>query len=553
MTPDPYTTQPLTQSYRPATGPIRSNAALPTRSFENEPGRVDLGMDDIHDQPSVWDAVGYPAEHEFEFDSFWLRYERQAEARAIVDRPVDDSWQDGPIVKDLDADDTDEPTTPFEEAVEALFEGDYTRRTPVHRMVTADKLARLGEHAIIVLGTADGRPLDTPLGGVTDGDDEPEFAGTFDPDSGGSLDDIHYVAAFGQDRIERMTIDTDMMSPRFRLPESYEVITQDATDDDLEENDAGEKHEIEEIHWTRVIHVPEGELEDDIGGTPALKPVFHELLNIDKIKAASGEGYWRGGYQGLVVSPPTIGSGSGAKQYEFADEGDGVEEEIDEFLANFDRTLATTANVEPIESTVADPTAHLDINYTGIEVALGIPRSVFTGADRADTADSQAGTEWDTVIAGRQRNHNAPNILEPFVQRMIDVGIFPEPDGDGFVVEWPPRQELSEREEADVKNVLAQAMSRATAGDPSRAWTIPEVRTKFGDHPERGMEVDEEFQPDEDEEELEIDEAKLEQMQEQMDRPLPAEMEDQDPPGQGGQPPVPDGGGQGEDPDEDAE
>lgn len=539
MSKQPYTSQPLTQSYSPLidgqAGPARTNAARPVRGFDAEPGRVQLGMLDAHEQPSVWEAVSYPKEHEFTFDSFWLRYERQAEARAIIDKPVDDSWQDGPIVKDRAEEDTDEPITAFEEAVADLLEGDHTRRKPVHRLSTADKLGRLGEYSLIVLGTGDGRDLSSPLGGAAGNEEPPEFSG---------LDDLHYVATFGQDRVRYMEIEHDMSSPRFRLPTEYEVVTQEVDEDgELDEAVTTEEHETQTVHWSRVIHVPEGELEDDLRGTPALKPVFHELLNIDKIKAASGEGYWRGGYQGLVVSPPEIGSGQGARQVEFSDDGDGVRDEIDEFLANFERTIATTANVEPIESSVADPKPHLDVNYRAIEVALDIPRSQFAGADRADTADAQNAADWHTTVAGRRNDHNTPTIVEPWIQRLIDVGILPEPEGDGFVIEWPPLTEMSESEEAEVRNQMAQAMSRATAGDPSRAWTVPEIRAKFGDHPERGMEVDEEYQPDEDEEELEIDEAKLERMQEQMDRSLPAEMDNQAPPGQEPDPPEDEGSG----------
>lgn len=540
-----YTSQPLTSNYAPAgSGATRQNHRMPTRQFDARPGRVELGMYDRMQQPTVWSAVGYPRESEFTFDTFWLRYERQAEARAIIDKPVDDTWQDRPDVVDEAAAESDDAETEFEEKVEELLEGEHTWRRPTHRMSVADKLARLGEYSLIVIGFADGRDLSEPVRGVGD-DEEPEFDG---------LDDLEYVATFGQDRVLDWETETDMTSPRYRRPTEYEVVTEENVDEDV--NTANHTDaETQTVHWSRVLHVPEGELENDLTGTPALKPVFHELLNIDKIKAGSGEGYWRGGYQGLVVTPPEVRSQDGSTQQgTFSDGGDAVKDEIDEFLQNFERTIATTGSVESIDMSISDPTPHLEIQYKGIEVALDIPRSVFTGADRADTADAQAAQSWQSTIGGRRNGHATTNLFEPFLQRLIDVGVLPEPDGDSFASEWPPQDELSEQDEADLLETEMNARRYASPNDDlTTFWSEPEIRQMFGDHPERGMAVDDEFidefgpsaeeEDDEAEQGMQVDEDALEAFQQQVDGQGGQPPQQQ--PGQQSQPPAqPDGGDQ---------
>lgn len=468
----------------------RVNAALPGATmFDSEPGRRELGMFHEDQQPTIWDAVNYPRDHEFRFESFYLRYERQAEARAIIDKPANDTWQSDPLVHDEKHDDEDEEKSDFEKEVKVFLEGEHTRRKPIHRLNVADRLGRLGHYSVIVIGTADGRELDTPLY-------EDEFNG---------LDDLNYLAAFAEDRIEDIDTDSDMRSERFRLPEMFEIITEEHEDQDEVGNTAGD-YMSQHVHWSRVIHIPEGTLEDDLKGTPALKPVFHELLNIDKIKAASAEGYWRAGYQGLLIQPPE--DPQTGQRMKFSDDGEGVEAEINEFLNNFQRTIATRGEVNTMDSSISDPNPHLNANYEAIAAALDLPKAILTGEDRADTASSEDVRQWHQKIGQRRNGFAEPVILEPLIQRLIKFGLLPEPEGDGFNIEWQPLDELSEQQEADLQSTKATTLETLSGGDPTRIASKPELRMVMGWGPEMGSEVNEEKEPWE-EQDLDVDEEEL--------------------------------------------
>jgi hypothetical protein len=468
---------------------MRVHDALPGAAhFETEPGRRELGMWDENQQPTIWDAVNYPREHEFQFESFYLRYERQAEARAIIDKPVNDTWQSDPIIHDEEHADEDEPQSEFEKQVKRFLEGEATRRKPIHRFNVADRLARLGHYSVIVIGTTDGRDLKTPL-----------YEHEFD-----SLDDLNYIAAFAEDRVEDIDTVSDMTSERFRLPEHFEIVTEEAEDKDYEHNERDD-YEKHTVHWTRVIHIPEGTLEDDLEGTPALKPVFHELLNIDKIKAASAEGFWRAGYQGLLVQPPMDPNQN--QRMRFSDDGEGVQDEIQQFINNMQRTIATRAEVESLDSDIGDPTSHLEANYQSIAAALDLPKSILTGEEQANTASSEDVRQWHQKVGQRRNNFAEPVILEPIIQRMIDFGILPKPEGDTFEIEWQPLDELSEQQEADLRNTKASTLKTLSGGDPSRMASISELRMVAGWGPEMGSEVDVDTLPAE--EELQADEDQL--------------------------------------------
>ena len=479
----------------------RVNSSLPIAQYDSEPGRMDLGLRHRDEQPTVWESVSYPHESEFTFDAFYLRYERQAEARAIIDKPVNDTWQDNPIIHDEAHHEQEEPVSAFEEKCAEFFEGEHTRRKPIHRLNVVDKLGRLGHYSLLVIGTSDGRNLSTRLY-------EDEFDG---------LDDLHYLATFGEDRIVSMEIDRNMNSERFRLPEYFEVITQELDDDpesNLKSGSSDGNYDTEMIHHSRCIHVPEGALENDLEGTPALKPVFHELLNIDKIKAASGEGFWRAGYQGLLIQPPE--DPNTGTRMQFSDNAEGVENEISEFLNNFQRTIATRAEVTSLDSNIGNPTPHLEANYEAIAAALDLPKSILTGEDRADTASAEDVRQWHQKIGQRRNTFAGPVILEPLIQKLVEYGILPEPHGDGFEVEWQPLDELTEMELAQLQSQRASTLtSLAPGGDVSQIASIGELRHVIGWGPDVGSELDEESkQMDSDsrmrtEEGLEVDEDQL--------------------------------------------
>lgn len=500
--------------------------------------RVDLGMLGRFDQPTVWEAVHYPHEGEFQFDSFYLRYIRQAEAQAVIDKPVNDTWQETPTIHDEAHTDTDEPQSAFEQKVEEFLEGEHTRRKPIHRLRTLDKLARLGHYAVMVIGFADGRELKTPIGGVSDDSLSEEERAELEAEPGVNvpdnfrepefqeerLDGLMYLAVFAEDRIVDLDTNSDMTSPRFRLPEFFDIITQE-----VEEAEHDSDFDSDKIHWTRAIHVPEGTLEDDLEGTPALKPVFHELLNIDKIKAASGEGFWRAGYQGLHVQPPRDARG---EPMEF-DDPEAVHDEISEFLNNFDRELATPAEINSIESNVGNPMPHLEANYQSISAATDIPKSILTGEDRADTANSQDIRQWHQKIGQRRNSYAEPVILKPLIQRLIDSGILPEPEGEGFTVEWPALDEMSEQEMWEMRNTIAKTIDLLSPGGNSSQFAeVSELRQAIGWGPQMGSEVEQDTTegpatPAEQQEgeEMEVDEQQLPDISKQ-DLEYPEELYD---------------------------
>lgn len=426
-------------------------------------------------EPSIWQAANYPAWDSLDFQDYWVRYQRQAIARAVIDKPAHATWQEPPdVVASESQTEESADSTPFETDAEELMSGETLHRAPLHRFNVAHRLASLGEFAVLVFGFADGGDLSTPVF-------DPGATGENPPRPFNSLDDLMYLAVFGQDRVVDIERNTDMTSPRFRRPEMYELV--------IETGDDGE-NTTEEVHWTRALHIPEGTLIDDERGIPAYRPIFHNLLNLDKILAGSGEGYWRGGYRGMVIRPPEA-PGGGVATFEGSGGADSSElaKEISEYTNNMSRTIASTGRVEPLDHSIADPTPHLNAQIQSIVAECDIPKSVLVGQETADRATREDNTQWHETVAHIRNTWAGPVVARPFIDRLIRVGIIREPPAGGFELDWPPLDEPSKQEQAEHAKTLSNAITKLSGGTPMRLATRSELRDVLGWEPELGSEA----------------------------------------------------------------
>lgn len=519
---------------QPVSG-VRTNSTRTNATVSGSFDRDTLGdmLGGTASEPRLWDAIGYPSENELNFETYWTRYRRTAPAHGIIEKFPNDTWQDWPeIVDDSDT----EGQTEFEEAVEDLFGQPDTyhsreslRKTPKHWLRTADKMATLGEFSVILLGVNDSADPSEPIAGFDEGDIQRDVGEDGEDDGSAAskpfdgLDDLKFVGAFSQNEVKDFEVDTDITSDTFRLPESYEI----------EYTDEGDK---DDFHYSRVIHVPEGVLTDPLRGTPGLLPIFHELLNIDKILAASAEGYWRGAYQGFVIKPPTNADGV---PLHFIDGGESPQDsselaqQINQYTDNFRRTITSTGDIEQLDASIASPQDHLEGQYRSISTAKDAPSSILMGNETGERATTEDREMWHEQIGGRRNNFAEPVILRPFIDRLIAIGVLPEPAGEGYDVEWPPLAEPSEAEEADIKNVLSTAIKNMSNGSPSELFTVAERRKILDYDPELGSEVDDDVdQPDLTEPGQAMPPDDLEAIEEQLQQgssPPPDQQEEQFP------------------------
>lgn len=391
----------------------------------------------------LWDVLGYPSE--LTYEHFLSRVRRGDLAKRIVWAYPAATWTPPPEVWD-EADQTGQSA--FELAWVEL-----ARRLGIWGILERlDRLAQIGHYAILLI-TVRGQPnLEEPL----------QRLRSVDPGALVSL--TPYSERFAE--IDSLTIDPQ--SPNFGRAERYRLDFNRGV-----QTMGGAARGKTMVHYSRIIHIAEDVLEDEIYGLPRLEPVWNRLQDLDKVAGGSAEMFWLGALRGLVASLK--------EGYSFdPDTMSGLSDEIDEFVHKLRRWIrADGVDIKEISSAVASPKDHSDILLDAIAGGTGIPRRMLTGSERGELASTQDKENWNARVMERRAALPESGILRPLIDRLIEARILPEP-AQAYVVDWPDLQALSETEKATNANTWANALS--TYAGPGLAPTVvpeEEFRDRF--------------------------------------------------------------------------
>lgn len=404
------------------------------------------GLRSSHDgERDLFDALGYPGRLDYGDYRSW--YDRGGIAQAIIGKPPAKTWEERPEIRD-DGDVGEDETTSFMDDVASLFDADESTnldRGIRHYLERVDELARIGRYGVLYLGLADAETED-------------QLAEPVDGAALGSLDDLLYVTPLGEGDAHVSEWDDDVTSRRNGLPELY----------DLDLANGSDRNTVE-VHHTRVIHVAEGVLEDEVHGQPALRPVINRLMDLEKVLGSAAEAYWMVSNPGLALSVdpdlqdvPT----------------DQMDEQVQEYEHNLRRVLKMYGvDVEQLDSQDVDPEATVDSIVKVIAGTIGLPQRKLVGSERGDLASSQDEASFHEVISSRQSKYAEPVILRPLLDRLLDWGMVSDPRGGTYTVEWPDLFQLTSLEKAELLSKQADAVKTlAPMDEPDTLHSLAELR-----------------------------------------------------------------------------
>lgn len=462
---------------------IRSNAVADPLSLRSDPtglSRAGLaGQVGTQKQRHLWDALNYPTNNRLDdWDYHWATYQRQEIAGGLVDKHVEDTWQEAPTVHDHGDTDTDEDAeTDFETDVAAFLDNEDPldlRQAPLAWFKAADLTATVGEFAVLVFGFKDGKDASEPL-------EEEALAGsdTATGTSGTGLDGLAFIDAFHEDQVQPEE-STDLSdTEEYGTISKYKVTPRNG--------------DPQTVHASRVVHPAEGALTSPHAGRRFLSRGINRFIDADKILGASAEGYWRGGYTGYLLKPPEVVTEDGTTRRAdgFSDGGSALVEQMREFENDFRRNMTTNGEVEPLQSDVASPEPHMNEVYGALSAGYDVPQSVFKGNETGERATTEDDKQWASTIGGRRNHYAEGQIFRPTIDLLVYAGVVSAPGGDGYDAEWPALSEKSEQEEADIRKTNAQALEIASGGQPDTLANTAERREEImGWSPEPGSETD---------------------------------------------------------------
>lgn len=355
------------------------------------------------------------------------RMRRNPIARRVVTTYPNATWRGiGELVENEDPN----VVTPFEEAFFELSD----RLHLWAKFKQADTLARMGRFAIILIG-APGKPEEELPKNLT-------------------LQDIYFLKCYSEEDVTIPKLDTDAASIRYGRPIEYTV--KRAADGPIKESQ-------KTVHWTRVIHVAEGLLEDEVYGAPALECAWDDLDDLDKVKGGGSEAFWLRAHQGYQFDlAPEVSLDKPGEE--------ALADEVDEFLHGMRRAIRTKGvKATTLGSDVADFSSNADKILDLISAGSEIPKRLLLGSERGELASTQDRDNWNERVNDRRTEYAEPYVVRQLVDRLIEHGVLPEPAE--YSVRWP-KHELSDTDRAS----LASKMADVNQKQGETVITIDEIR-----------------------------------------------------------------------------
>lgn len=366
-------------------------------------------------------------------------YDREAVAVRVVQVLPRETWQVEPEVYETD---DSSVSTVFEEAWNNLGKGLRTEPS-YHRQASsgvlwehlrrADELSGIGHYGVLFLGLDDGGDLSQPV----------------KPAAGRKL---LFLRTFAEPQAQVTRFDSNPLSPRFCQPEAYLLTVNDPRD--FTGAATGYTTSTLTVHWSRIVHLADNLGSSEVFGTPRMLPVLNRLLDLRKLYGGSAEMYWRGAFPGLSLEThPTLG-GEAKINYP------GLQDMMEAYSNGLQRYLALAGmSARSLAPQVVDPTAQINVQIDAICIKLGVPKRVFLGSERGELASIQDDAAWNDRLKERQSNYLTPRVIVPLVDRLINLGVLPEPP-DGYVVSWPDLTSQTKQQKANIAVSWSQALSQ---------------------------------------------------------------------------------------------
>jgi len=410
--------------------------------------RSDLFKAFLDPRRDIDDDCGYPKTNEITGDKYRMLYDREAVAARVVEVMPRESWQVQPTVFETEE---AEHVTPFEAAWKELhgaLRGDSWYQdeegSPIwEHLRRADELSGIGKYGVLLMGLDDGDEMSKPV---------ERREGTR----------LLFLRSFDEALVSIAHYEPDITSPRFGQPLLYRITFNDPRDSS--QGGVGLPLATIAVHWSRVVHIADNLGSSEIFGVPRMRPVYNRLWDLRKMYAGSAEMYWRGAFPGLSLEThPQLGG-------DVTIDRNSIRDEMENYMNGLQRYLALMGmSAKSLAPQVVDPTPQIDVQITAICIRLGIPKRIFMGSERGELASSQDSSTWNDRLRDRQVNYLTPRIIVPFIDRLIAVGVLPEPDG--YSVVWPDLGALTEEEQARIAVQRTEAMVKYVGGNVEALMT----------------------------------------------------------------------------------
>lgn len=395
------------------------SVALSRYNLSNHMGITYQGKRDL------FKTLGY--KENLTYDDYYHMWKRGDVAKILIDKIPKKCWSNPPIITD-----TEDGISVFHNEVSDLFK----KYKIINLMLRADKLMRMGKYSVLFMGFS-GTGINQLRSEVQPSKDL----------------ELLYITPFSCKVAKIHTLVSDPMDERYGKPLYYEIDFQTTYQPDgllgtETTQQVGSKltKQVNSVlvHHSRIIHLTEDVLENEIEGTPVLEAIFNRLDDIQKILGGSAEMFWRNAAPGKVAS---------TKENATIDPqtAEDLKQQFDEYENHLRRWLTVEGvDVKSLETYMTSPRDFMEVQMNIIAIVTGIPKRILMGSERGELASSQDQDSFNNLIHERAEEICSPVFVRQFIDRLIDFEILSKPIQNEYMIVWPKQTALGAKDKSEI-------------------------------------------------------------------------------------------------------
>lgn len=415
---------------------------------------------------NIYYDFGYPAAGSLTFEHFYHTWKRNGIASALVTKTASKTWQTPPKL-------LEEKEAHEETELERQIRQHFGRLRFWQKLKTADARSMVGKYSGVILQLADGRPYDQPVETVP-----------------GGVEGIVSVLPAWEGQLETSDWDFDPNSPTYGQPKMFRF-NESGVDPEQGKVRSFQVHPDRAYIWSE---------DRTTWGESKLEPIYNALMDVEKIRGAGGEGFWKSAKAQPVLSADTEVDFNQLATM-LGTDLDGLPDKLDEVVAAWSKGFDESLILQGMEAKALDirmPTNPEKFHANPMqEIAASwpIPQKVLTGMQTGERASTEDAREWAQTNMSRREGMVVPNIMD-LVHRFERWGILPERD---WYIEWEDLTAPSLEEKLNISEKMAK-VNKAMFATGDVVFTDEEIRS-VANYPAAAEDTLTEFDDDEEEDE----------------------------------------------------
>lgn len=366
------------------------------------------------------------------FIEAYYMWRRNGIARALVEKTGGKTWQELPCLKEKE---DDHEETGLEAEVRRWF-SDIRLWQVLHQ---ADMRSMVGKYGGVVFRFADGKRFEEPVDTVP-----------------GGIEGLAGILPAWEGQLEPSAWDTDPTSPGYGTPTMFHFNEANVDPED------GKVRSFQ-VHPDRCYVWSQ---DRTTWGESKYEPCWNALMDLEKIRGAGGEGFWKNAKAQPVLQAQTGDNAPDFNQLavmlgtDISGLPDALDDVVAKWTKGFDVSLMLQGmEAKTLEVTLPQPAEFFNIALQEVSASWPIPQKVLVGMQTGERASTEDQREWAQINMSRRATMVVPNIMD-IVARLERVGVLPDRD---WHVDWSDLTAPSQGEKMDIVAKMSDVNAKMAA------------------------------------------------------------------------------------------